>query len=102
MKLQKKNHLLFAKLLACPGKLENGIQVELWSIILLPFHQSSQKLQGTNMDLNEGVKILQSLRQYVDDLRVDSFDGFEAEGRKKSGTSEYKCDSERKSARSVK
>ena len=51
--------------------LENCILLVFWSVIMERFHQTSIKLQRTNMDLNEAVKLLRSLNNYVS-LR-DSF-----------------------------
>ena len=52
--------------------LENCILLVFWSVIMERFHQTSIKLQSTNMDLNEAVKLLRSLNNYVSSLR-DAF-----------------------------
>ncbi len=44
-------------------------------------HQTSIKLQSTNVDLNEAVKLLRSLNNYVSSLR----DAFEEKGKIKIG-----------------
>ena len=41
--------------------LENCILLVFWSVIMGRFHQTSIKLQSTNMDLNEAMKLLRSL-----------------------------------------
>ena len=43
--------------------LENCILLVFWSVVMERFHQTSIKLQSTNMDLNEAVKL--SLNNYV-------------------------------------
>ena len=48
------------------------------------FHQTSIKLQSTNMDLNEAVKLLKSLNNCVSSLR-DPFEDFEEKGKIKIG-----------------
>jgi hypothetical protein len=68
------------------------------------FHQTSIKLQSTNMDLNEAVKLLRSLNNYVASLR-DAFEDFEEKGKIKIGLENepvYKEDTQRKKQRSVK
>lgn len=44
------------------------------------FHQTSIRLQSTNMDLNEAMKLLSSLNNYVSSLR-----DFEEKGKIKVG-----------------
>ena len=56
--------------------LENCILlVVFWSVVLERFYQTSIKLQSTYMDLNEAVKLLRSLNNYVSSLR-DAFEDF--------------------------
>ena len=55
--------------------LENCILLVFWSVVMERFHQTSIKLQSTNMDLNEAVKLLRSLNNYVSSLR-DAFEDF--------------------------
>ena len=45
--------------------LENCILLVFWSVVMERFHLTSIKLQSTNMDLNEAVKLLRSLNNYV-------------------------------------
>ena len=53
--------------------LENFILLVFWSVVMERFHQTSIKLQSTNMDLNKAVKLLRSLNNYVSSLR-DAFE----------------------------
>ena len=62
--------------------LENCILLVFWSVIMERFHQTIIKLQSTNMDLDEAVKLLRSLNNYVSSLR-DAFEDFEDKGRLK-------------------
>ena len=56
--------------------LENCILLVFWSVVMERYHQTSIKLQSTNMDVNEAVKLLRSLINYVNSLR-DAFEDFE-------------------------
>ncbi|XP_013791046.1 uncharacterized protein LOC106474896, partial [Limulus polyphemus] len=59
--------------------------------------KTSLNLQNPEIDLNEGVRLLQSLEAYISDLRTnDSFEDFEQEGIAKAGTSVYKEETQRK------
>ena len=60
--------------------LENCILLVFWSVVMERFHQTSIKLQSTNMDLNEAVKLLRSLNNYVSSLR-DAFEDFKEKGK---------------------
>ena len=62
--------------------LENCILLVFWSVVMERFHQTSIKLQSTNMDLN--LKLLRSLNNYVASLR-DAFEDFEEKGKIKFG-----------------
>ena len=64
--------------------LENCILLVFWSVIMERLHQTSIKLQSTNVDLNETVKLLRSLNNYVSSLR-DAFEDFEEKGNIKIG-----------------
>ena len=64
--------------------LENCILLVFWSVVMERFHQTSIKLQSTNVDLNETVKLLRSLNNYVSSLR-DAFENFEEKGKIKIG-----------------
>ena len=84
--------------------LENCILLAFWSVVMERFHQTNIKLQDTNMDLNEAVKLLRSLNNYVASLR-DAFEDFEEKGKIKIGLENeplYKEDTQRKKRRSVK
>ena len=65
--------------------LENCILlVVFWSVVMERFHQTSLKLQSSNIDLNKAVKLLRSLNNYVSSLR-DAFEDFEEKGKIKIG-----------------
>ena len=84
--------------------LENCILLVFWSVVMERFQQTSIKLQSTNMDLNEAMKLLRSLNNYVSSLR-DAFEDFEEKWKIKIGfenESVYKGDTQRKKQRSVK
>ena len=51
--------------------LENSFLLVFWSVVMERFHQTSIKLQSTNMDLSEAVKLLRSLNNYISSLRGD-------------------------------
>ncbi len=55
--------------------LENCILLVFWSVVMERFYQTCIKLQSTNMDMNEAVKLLRSLNNYVSSLR-DAFEDF--------------------------
>ena len=67
--------------------LENCILLVFWSVVMERFHQTSIKLQSTNMDLNKAVKLLTSLNNYISSLR-DAFEDFEVKGKIKIGFDE--------------
>ena len=54
--------------------LENCIVLVFWSVVMERFHQTSIKLQSTNMDLNDAVKLV--IEYFVSSLR-DAFEDFE-------------------------
>lgn len=81
------------------NRLENGILLELWSVVLERFHKTSKKLQSTSMDLHEAVRLLNSLKEYVASLR-ESFDEFEEKGMSVTNNNEYKESTQRKRSRS--
>ena len=84
--------------------LENCILLVFWSVVMERFHQTSIKLQSTNMDLNEAVKLLWSLYNYVASLR-DAFEDFEEKGKINNGLENepvYREDTQRKKQCSVK
>ena len=62
--------------------LENYILLVFWSVVMERFHQTSIKLQSTNMNLKEAVKLLRF--DYVSSLR-DAFEDFEEKGKIKIG-----------------
>ena len=64
--------------------LENCILLVFWSIVMERFHQISIKLQSTNMDLNDAVKLFWSFNNYVASLR-DAFEDFGEKGKIKIG-----------------
>lgn len=77
--------------------LECATLSSIWGSILERMNKVTLKLQNPKIDLNEGVKLLQSLYDYLSELRFnDSFQNFEAEGILKSGTAFYKEQRKRK------
>ena len=50
--------------------LENCVLLVFWSVVMERFHQTSIKLQSTDMDLNKAVKFLRSLDNYVSSLEM--------------------------------
>ncbi|XP_047132636.1 zinc finger MYM-type protein 1-like [Hydra vulgaris] len=81
-------------------QLEYGILLELWTPILDRFHKTSLKLQSPQLDLNEAVQLLTSLKEYVNSLRAQ-FDFFEKKGKEITGSTSYKEENQRKRKRSV-
>ena len=84
--------------------LEKCILLVFWSVVLERFHQTGIKLQSTNMDLNNAVKLLRSLNNYVSSSR-DAFEDFYEKGKIKisfENESVYKGNTQRKKQRSVK
>ncbi|XP_012562608.2 uncharacterized protein LOC105847531 [Hydra vulgaris] len=81
-------------------QLEYGILLELWTPILDRFHKTSLKLQSPQLDLNEAVQLLTSLKEYVNSLRAQ-FDFFEKKGKEITGSNSYKEENQRKRKRSV-
>ena len=63
--------------------LENYILLVFWSVVMERFHQTSIKLQRTNMDLNEAMKLLR-----------DAFEDFEDKGRSKLVLKMSRCTKE--------
>ncbi|XP_004212877.3 zinc finger MYM-type protein 1-like [Hydra vulgaris] len=81
-------------------QLEYGILLELWTPILDRFHKTSLKLQSPQLDLNEAVQLLTSLKEYVNSLRAQ-FYFFEKKGKEITGSTSYKEENQRKRERSV-
>jgi len=75
-------------------KLETVILLVTWQEILKRFNATSQQLQKPGLDLNTAVKLLESLTEFVQDLR-ERFDDFEHIAIDKCGHSEYEDDRRR-------
>ena len=56
-------------LVAIMNKLETGLMVQVWSMILERFDKTSKCLQDSKLDLNTATKMLQSLKTFVQALR---------------------------------
>ena len=61
-------------------QLEYGILTELWSTIMERFTLTSKALQRANLDLNNAVNLLHSLKKYVEGLR-NQIEKFEEMGK---------------------
>jgi len=75
-------------------KLETVILLVTWQNILKRFNATSQQLQKQGLDLNTAFNLLQSLKEYVEDLR-ERFDDFEQIAIGKCGHNEYEGDRRR-------
>ena len=80
---------------------EYGILTDLWATLLNHYNIVSMALQSNSLDLNNADALLKSLCEYVARLR-EQFNIFEKNGKALSGCSEYKEDSGRKQASSIK
>ena len=82
-------------------QLEYGILTGLWSTIMERFNLTSKALQCANLDLNNAVNLLHSLKTYVEGLRTQ-FEKFEEMGKKLTENDEYLDANIQKRQRSVK
>ena len=81
------------------NKLEIAIICEIWSI-LQKFNATNKSLQNVNIDLETVVKLYNSLKNYLLNLRTtENFLNFEKSGIEKSGCEEYNLRSNRKRKR---
>ncbi|XP_047127583.1 uncharacterized protein LOC101241302 [Hydra vulgaris] len=78
----------------------NSNQLVLKMLRQYRFHKTSLKLQSPQLDLNEAVQLLTSLKEYVNSLRAQ-FDFFEKKGKEITGSTFYKEENQRKRKRSV-
>jgi hypothetical protein len=82
------------------NKLEIAIICEIWNDILQKFNATNKSLQNVNIDLETVVKLYDSLKNYLLNLRTtEYFLDFEKRGREKSGCEEYDSKSNRKRKR---
>lgn len=81
------------------NNLEIAIICEIWNI-LQKFNATNKSLQNINIDLETVVKLYNSLKDYLLNLRItEYFLDFEKRGREKSGCEEYDSKSNRKRKR---
>ena len=82
-------------------QLEYFILTELWSTIMERFNLTSKALQRANLDLNNAVNLLHSLKTYVERLR-NQFESFKKWEKKLTENDEYRDASIGKRQTSVK
>ncbi|EFN70695.1 Zinc finger MYM-type protein 1, partial [Camponotus floridanus] len=82
------------------NNLEIAIICEIWNDILQKFNATNKSLQNINIDLETVVKLYNSLKDYLLNLRtMEYFLDFEKRGREKSGCEEYDSKRNRKRKR---
>ena len=81
-------------------QLEYGILAYFWGTLLNRFNDTSLSLQRADLDLNNAVRLMQSLCEFVASMR-EQFESFEEKGKDLSKCSTYKPENKRKRVRST-